>query len=230
MIRFAIHKSGNCKRSNMDIKAALFDFDGVIMNTEGQYTLFWDRMGKKYLGVDGYGSIIKGQTLARIFGNDFSGMEKEQAEIESMLDRFEAEMPYRFIPGLPDFFIELRSMGIMTAVVTSSSDKKMQNIYRACPDFPSFVDRIFTSESFRRSKPAPDCFLLAMDTFGVSAEETVIFEDSFYGLEAARASGGFVVGLATTNPREVIADKADMVIDDFAGFDISQVQAYRYRL
>ena len=121
----------------MDIKAALFDFDGVIMDTEGQYTLFWDRMGKKYLGVDGYGSIIKGQTLSRIFGNDFSGMEKEQAEIESMLDRFEAEMPYRFIPGLPDFFMELRSRGIRTAVVTSSSDKKMQNIYRECHDFPS---------------------------------------------------------------------------------------------
>ena len=46
-------------------------------------------------------------------------------------------------------------------------------------------------------------------------ENSVVFEDSFHGLQAGRSSGAFVVGLATTNSREAIADKASLVIDNF---------------
>jgi beta-phosphoglucomutase-like phosphatase (HAD superfamily) len=62
-----------------------------------------------------------------------------------------------------------------------------------------------------------------MKHFGVSPEETVVFEDSFHGLTAARASGARVVGLATTNPREAIAPYCDIVIDDFTGFTIKAI-------
>ena len=45
--------------------AALFDFDGVIMDTETQYTVFWDEQGRKYLNEEDFGRRIKGQTLTR---------------------------------------------------------------------------------------------------------------------------------------------------------------------
>ena len=45
--------------------AALFDFDGVIMDTETQYTVFWDEQGRKYLNEKDFGRRIKGQTLTR---------------------------------------------------------------------------------------------------------------------------------------------------------------------
>ena len=62
--------------------AALFDFDGVVMDTEPQYTVFWDAVGKKYHPeYEAFGKIIKGQTLSQIFSRYFAGMEKEQAEI-----------------------------------------------------------------------------------------------------------------------------------------------------
>ena len=44
--------------------AALFDFDGVIMDTETQYTVFWDEQGRKYLNEEDFGRRIKGQTLS----------------------------------------------------------------------------------------------------------------------------------------------------------------------
>ena len=62
-----------------------------------------------------------------------------------------------------------------------------------------------------------------METLGGTPETTIVFEDSFHGLSAGRASGAFVVGLATTNPREAIAPYCDMVIDDFINFDLSQI-------
>ncbi len=43
--------------------AALFDFDGVIMDTETQYTVFWDEQGRKYLNEEDFGRCIKGQTI-----------------------------------------------------------------------------------------------------------------------------------------------------------------------
>ena len=46
--------------------AALFDFDGVIMDTETQYTVFWDEQGRKYLNEEDFGRRIKGQTLTQI--------------------------------------------------------------------------------------------------------------------------------------------------------------------
>ena len=39
----------------------LFDFDGVIADTESQYTIFWDKKGKEYLGLDNFGLMIKGE-------------------------------------------------------------------------------------------------------------------------------------------------------------------------
>ena len=49
--------------------AALFDFDGVIMDTETQYTVFWDEQGRKYLNEEDFGRRIKGQTLTRFTRN-----------------------------------------------------------------------------------------------------------------------------------------------------------------
>ena len=202
----------------------LFDFDGVIADTESQYTVFWNRMGSDYLGLENFGHTIKGQTLVQIFGRHFSGMETEQAEIVLMLDEFERNMSYGYIPGAYEFMQSLKEAGIPMAIVTSSNDIKMQQVYRAHPELAGLVDAILTSEDFSKSKPDPECFLKGMEVLGGTPEDTVVFEDSFHGLDAGRASGAFVVGLATTNTREAIAPRCDMVIDDFTGFTLDSIR------
>lgn len=202
----------------------LFDFDGVIADTESQYTIFWNRMGSDYLGLENFGHTIKGQTLVQIFGRHFSGMETEQAEIVLMLDEFERNMSYGYIPGAYEFMQSLKEAGIPMAIVTSSNDIKMQQVYRAHPELAGLVDAILTSEDFSKSKPDPECFLKGMEVLGGTPEDTVVFEDSFHGLDAGRASGAFVVGLATTNTREAITPRCDMVIDDFTGFTLDSIR------
>lgn len=202
----------------------LFDFDGVIADTESQYTIFWNKMGSYYLGLEDFGHTIKGQTLVQIFGRHFSGMETEQAEIVLMLDEFERNMSYGYIPGAYEFMQSLKEAGIPMAIVTSSNDIKMQQVYRAHPELAGLVDAILTSEDFSKSKPDPECFLKGMEVLGGTPEDTVVFEDSFHGLDAGRASGAFVIGLATTNTREAIAPRCDMVIDDFTGFALDSIR------
>ena len=109
---------------NMETKeniAVLFDFDGVVVDTETQYSRFWHRIGADYLGRNDLEGLIKGQTLTHIYEMFFKGKEKEQREITQALNRFEEEMSYEFIPGFPGFMADLRKHGIRTAVVTSSN-------------------------------------------------------------------------------------------------------------
>lgn len=195
--------------------AALFDFDGVIMDTETQYTVFWNQQGSKYLNEEDFGRSIKGQTLTQIYDKYFSTLPEAQRQISADLQVFEKNMMYEYIPGVEAFMADLRRHGVKIAVVTSSNDEKMQNVYNTHPEFKAMVDRILTGEMFARSKPAPDCFLLGMEIFDASPENTYVFEDSFHGLQAGMTSGATVVGLATTNSREAITGKAHHVIDNF---------------
>lgn len=198
--------------------AALFDFDGVVVDTEPQYTIFWDEQGRKYLSKEDFGRSIKGQTLGQIFSGHFAGMEEIQQQIVSDLNEFEKHMKFDYMPGVVEFMQSLRTMGIKLAIVTSSNDLKMTNVYREHPELLTLVDHILTSDSFTRSKPDPECFLMGAKVFETVADNCVVFEDSFHGLEAANRARMKVVGLCTTNPREAISHKADVVIDDFMNF------------
>ena len=201
----------------------LFDFDGVIADTESQYTYFWDKMGKDYLGLEGFGHTIKGQTLVQIFGKFFDGMVREQEEIVPQLNAFERNMSYDYIPGALEFMQELKRRGIRSAIVTSSNDIKMSNAYAAHPELRELVDAVLTSEHFSKSKPDPECFLKGMEVLGGRPEDTYVFEDSIHGINAGRAAGAKVIGLATTNKREALTPLCDMVIDDFTQISVADL-------
>ena len=194
----------------------LFDFDGVIADTESQYTIFWDKKGKEYLGLDNFGLMIKGQTFKQIATGPFKdNLHELYEEIEPELNEFERTMSYEYVPGALEFMQSLKAAGIRTAIVTSSHNVKMANAYRAHPELLEVVDRILTSNDFSKSKPDPECFLKGMEVLGGTPEETIVFEDSLHGIAAGRAAGAKVIGLTTTNKSEVLTPLCDMVIDDF---------------
>ena len=134
-------------------------------------------------------------------------------------------MSYDYVPGALEFIKELKAAGIRTAIVTSSHNVKMANAYRAHPELPGLVDAILTSNDFTRSKPDPECFLKGMEVLGGTPEETIVFEDSLHGINAGRAAGAKVIGLTTTNKSEVLTPLCDMVIDDFVGFSLKDIES-----
>lgn len=200
-----------------DFKVALFDLDGVVFDTEPQYTEFWGSQCREFHPeAPGLEHRIKGQTLVQIFDNHFSGeLEKVRTLITDRLNDFERRMRLEYVAGFVDFMRSLRQRGVKTAVVTSSNKAKMNAVYERCPEFRQLFDEILTSEDFEYSKPHPDCYLKAAARFGAEPGDCVVFEDSFNGLKSGRAANMYVIGLATTNAAEDIAPLCDEVIKDF---------------
>ena len=200
-----------------NIKAALFDLDGVVFDTEPQYSVFWGAQCREFHPEHpGLEHEIKGQTLVQIYDAWFSGeLAEKQPLITERLNKFEQQMDYIYVPGFEEYISQLRGKGVKTAVVTSSNQPKMEAVYQSHPAFRSMFDAILTSEDFERSKPDPDCYLKAAQRLGVEVEDCVVFEDSFNGLKSGRAAGMYVVGLSTTNPAEAIRPYCDEVIANY---------------
>jgi beta-phosphoglucomutase len=210
--------------------AGLFDLDGVILDTEKQYTVFWTGIMRKYKGDDSPAQKIKGSTLEKIYTEWFFGMEKEQQEITSALAVFERNMKLNYIPGLTDFVHDLKVHKVKCAIVTSSNKAKMAAVRLQHPELENLFDRILTAEMFERSKPAPDPYLLGATIFNIPPEDCFVFEDSFNGLKSGRAAGMHVIGLATTNSPEAIRDYADIVIPDFTGMTYERLTAGKHNI
>ena len=200
-----------------EMKAALFDLDGVVFDTEPQYTVFWGQQCREFHPEHpGLEHEIKGQTLVQIYDAWFSGdLKDKQALITERLNDYESHMDYLYVAGFPEYIAMLRKQGVKTAVVTSSNRPKMEAVYACHPDFSKLFDAILTSEDFERSKPDPDCYLKAAQRLGVAIDNCVVFEDSFNGLKSGRAAGMYVVGLATTNSADAIRPYCDEVIGNY---------------
>ena len=213
-------------------KAALFDLDGVVFDTEPQYTVFWGMICRQYHPEHpGLEHEIKGTTLTQIYDRWFSGpLASERASITARLDDYEQQMHYDYITGFEALVADLHRHGVKTAVVTSSNIPKMESVYRYQPRFKELFDAILTSEDFSRSKPDPDCYLKAAARFNVSPEECIVFEDSFNGLKSGRAAGMRVVGLATTNSAEAIAPYSDIQISDYNGVDTAFLLNFQFSI
>lgn len=197
--------------------AALFDLDGVVFDTEPQYTVFWGSQFRRYYPEHpGMEQLIKGMTLVEIYEKYFP--EKEQQDkITLELNEFEKNMKFIYVEGFERFVDDIRRNGVRTAVVTSSNKEKMQNVYSKHEEFKSLFDAILTAEDFAESKPSPDCYQKAAVRLGFTKEQCVVFEDSFNGLKSGRAADMFVVGLSTTNDADAIKLYSDMVIGNYKG-------------
>lgn len=203
--------------------AALFDLDGVVLDTESQYSIFWHKQGELYRpDIPNFEKYIKGMTLKEIL-TFFAVYPGASDRIVHALNKYEEHMEYTYIPGVVAFIRSLREHGIKTAVVTSSNKLKMKNVYSAHAEFQSLFDHIFTAEDFKRSKPDPDCYLLGARIFETVSSNCFVFEDSYHGLEAGNRAHMTVIGLSTTNPEDEIRSRSAFVIPDFQSFSVEKM-------
>lgn len=198
------------------MKAALFDLDGVIVDTEPVYSLFWGEMGRKYnVAAKDFANIIKGTTLTQILDRYFPDADTQKLIVDD-LERYEANMSYPVFRYVEDYLRQLQRSGIPCAIVTSSNLRKLDNLWQQHPGLRAYFRVVITDEDVTRSKPDPQPYLIAASRLGCEPEDTYVFEDSINGLISGRRAGAYVVALSTTNPVETLRDYADMVI---AGFD-----------
>ena len=186
------------------IRLLLLDFDGTLCDTRQANTLAYVTT----LREAGY-NLTETEYETRYFGmrcNEFLtalGI-AGPAERERLRRRKIALYPtffdtVRLNRPLWDFCQQFRSQGGRVWIVSTGSRDNIENVMDylrlggpgdSDTEFPEgCVDGILSGADVAHSKPAPDCFLRAMELEGVTPRQTLIFEDSEIGLEAARRSG-----------------------------------------
>jgi HAD superfamily hydrolase (TIGR01509 family) len=205
------------KRPAASTAAVLFDLDGVLIDTEPQYEVFWRQMGEKYRpDIAQFSQLVKGATLPHILARYFSHLpETTRQEIAAANHAFDLQLDMAPIPGALVFLHALRQTGVKMGLVTSSDDDKLAIVFRTLP-IRSLFDTVVSADRITQGKPHPMCYLLAAADLAVTPEQCVVFEDSAAGLTAAKRATMRVIGLSTTLPEETIRTYTSEIIADFS--------------
>ena len=198
------------------VNTALFDFDGVVADTEPEYDKFWNSKSQEFgLGLDNFAAMIKGKTLRNILEEYFPDATDEQkSALSGDIDKLELEMPYPQIPGAVDFIRTLKKYGFKLGLVTSSPMRKMRS---ALPklNLSDAFDAIATSDFVKEGKPNPQCYLTAAQMLKSEPSECAVFEDSINGMAAALNAKMHLFGMATTLPENKIYRYTSAIFPDF---------------
>lgn len=203
-----------------DIKTGfLFDLDGVLIDSETEYTRIWKEIDRRYpTGIENFAKKIKGMTLIEIVDQYFPEPDRKKAVPELLYD-LESRMHYDWLPGARKLLEWLKDHNIPTVLVTSSNKVKMGYLHSKLPELESYFSIIVTGDNVTRSKPDPEGYLLGAELCGCNPENCVVFEDSLQGVKAGEAAGAFVVGVEGTLSADVIAPHADLVVKSLIEID-----------
>ena len=212
--------------TGMRVRAFLFDFDGLILDTELPSRAGWEHVYREH------GHELPAELWATLVGTTHAPFDPmahleelvgEPLEREAVNERrraheialIEAE---ELRPGIAEYLAAARQHGLKRAIVSSSPrawvDMHLERLEEAVG-----WDAICTADRDpARAKPAPTLYLEALEQLDVTAGEAVAFEDSPNGVLAAKAAGVFCVAV----PNEVTRDLglaeagADIVLDSLA--------------
>lgn len=200
--------------------AYLFDLDGVVIDTEGEYTKIWTEVGNKYIPeVKNFAQQIKGNHLNNIRQYYFSHLSISEWEgIISYFRERESNMNYSYIEGVKEFLKELKSKNHLTALVTSSDNKKLENLFTQLPEIKTFFNVIVSADDKVRGKPNPAPYLLAAEKLNIEPEKCIVFEDSIAGIESGLAARMYVIALSTTYSISQLQKYTPKIIPNFKNF------------
>lgn len=186
---------------------ALFDWDGVIVDSKQLHHAAWDEVAREL------GRPHGPEDFARTFGtqnwraiSEILRWTSDPAEIERISLRKEALYRQRLpgaheilLPGVREFLEALVGHGVPCAVVSSSPRLNIDVVLEGV-ELRQYFQSVISSEDAARGKPDPDCYLLGAERLGLAPERCVVFEDAPVGIESGRRAGMRVVGLTTTHP------------------------------
>ena len=211
-------------QNNTDRWGVLFDLDGVLVDSEREYTRIWDKINEEYpTGVEGFALKIKGTNLNDILTRYYPEQETRD-NVRRRLYEEEGAMVYRYCPGARELLVNLKENGIPIALYTSSNHIKMAHLYKDIPEIKGFFDAIVLGDMVQESKPDPEGYLKAAELLGLSNGRWVVFEDSLQGVIAGRKSGGKVVGVAGTLPPLTLQPYSDIVVDTLENVSVELLQ------
>lgn len=202
----------------MTLRAVLWDLDGTLVDSEPHWFAAEQTLAAEYGAVwtaeqalAQVGQPIR-QTLANLVaaGIPLSIAEAERELMERMRRQIAAD-GVEFRPGVMELWNALAEQGMRQALVTMSYGPYMDAVI---PWLPAF-DHLQLGNSVQRGKPAPDIYLAAMDSLGVTPEQSLGIEDSVVGAGALLAAG--VTPIGVPNLLELPEDPRLIVLDTLTG-------------
>lgn len=182
------------------VKAVIFDMDGTIINTEG----IWQKVTLNFLSEHGFNELDEN---AKLFLRSFSGIGMSDAAHElkryfglphshqdivnqkTMIANKLFEDAIDFIEGFEQFHNKLRHNEIPTSIATNATLSNLEILIKKMKFDRFFGQNIYCVDHVGKAKPDPALFLHAADKLNVTPDECVVFEDSLYGFQAAKAAG-----------------------------------------
>jgi HAD superfamily hydrolase (TIGR01509 family) len=216
-------------RKNDAAWGAIFDWDGVIIDSRAHHEESWNRLAAERRLALPDGHFVKG------FGrkNEFIipeilGWTRDPREIERISLRKEAlyrevvgEWGLAPLAGVRTWLERLRDAGVPCAI-GSSTHRANIDLSLDLMNLRDFFVAAVTAEDVTHGKPDPEVFLAAAARLPRSPERCVVFEDAHVGIEAARAGGMRVIGVATTHPLAALGG-ADLAVSRLDLLDFESI-------
>jgi beta-phosphoglucomutase len=212
-----------------DIKACIFDLDGVIVDTAVYHYKAWKRLANE-LGFDfteEQNEQLKGvsrvRSLQLILGwGGVTKTEAEQTELATRKNEWYVDMinqmtPAEILPGALDFLEACRAAGLKTAL--GSASKNSMTILNKV-GIAHLFDTIVDGNHVSAPKPDPEVFLKGAEALGVAPAECVVFEDAIAGVQAAKNGGMKAVGIGSPET----LSQADLVVSGLDKMTIEKLK------
>lgn len=205
------------------IKAILFDFDGLILDTETPIFTAWQKMYEEFacsLTVAEYSGCIGGTHLQF---DPIADLEKKcGSPIVATEIHPRVSQAYRALiaendalPGIRETLAAAKQLGIRTALASNSTRAWVEE-HLARLDLLSHFEVIRTRDDGTPLKPEPDLFLAALEGLGVEAADAIVVEDSPHGILAARRAGIFSVAIPNALTRTLHLNDPDLCLSSLA--------------
>jgi beta-phosphoglucomutase len=188
------------------VRGALFDLDGVLVDTAAYHYLAWKRLARE-LGFDftetdnerlkGVSRLRSLEILLEIGGRHMNEAEKAEAAARKnawYVEYLRTLDQGALLPGSREFLTLLRAEGVRTAL--GSASKNAPLILERLGIAPLF-DAVIDGNRITAAKPNPEVFLSGAEALGLPPASCVVFEDALAGIEAARAGGMRVIAVGT---------------------------------
>jgi HAD superfamily hydrolase (TIGR01509 family) len=213
------------------LKALLFDFDGLILDTETPEYNVWQAMYREHgfeLPHDEWGKIIGGYGISDFdAAQHLSLLSQGRLDAVSLRTRHRSEsdaltLTQPILPGVLNIIHDAKRLGLKIAIASSSPHSWVDNHAKRLGIFHLF-DRVVCADDVGvgRTKPNPDLFLKALDQLQVSKEAAVVFEDSPNGVLAARRAGIFVVAVPNAVTSTLMFEGANLIVKSLSDLSMS---------
>jgi beta-phosphoglucomutase len=205
--------------------AFIFDMDGVIIHSNPFHKIALHQFCEKYgyhLTEDQLRNKIYGRTnkqwITNLFERDIPPAEMHQlAEEKEGIFRELYKNDIKAVDGLEIFLKKMDAQKIHRAIGTSAPRSNV-DFTLSKTNLESYFPTILDDTFVENGKPHPEIYIKCAAALGFAPAHCIVFEDSLSGVEAGKASGAKVVGVATTHTHEELAG-TDFVIDDFQNLD-----------